>query len=193
MSDLPSESGASHATVTDVALATSADALAGRCGAAIAGITWPRREAKSTKSSGAASAATPQPMWLHAATRKNMGSASETDAVTTVEYVALPTTGCATPLAVSVAYSGSCTPVAVVESANGGASPRNVSSVTVMFSPVHVKLFTPGRSLVTVTAPSTPMSSSASSSEPPIELALDESGTPYATRPETTPMNSTRM
>ena len=47
------------------------------------------------------------PMWLHALTRKNMGSASEIDVEMTVEYVAVPTTGCATPLTSSVEYSGS--------------------------------------------------------------------------------------
>ena len=40
---------------------------------------------------------TPDPIWFHTLTQKNMGSASEIDVDMLVEYVATPTTSCASP------------------------------------------------------------------------------------------------
>ena len=68
-----------------------------------------------------------------------MGSASEIDVEMTVEYVAVPTTGCATPLTSSVEYSGSSWSEKVDEKASAGASPKKVSKTTVTFSPVHLR------------------------------------------------------
>ena len=108
---------------------------------------------------------TPHPMWLHALTRKNMGSASEIDVEMTVEYVATPTTSCATPLTSSVEYSGSSWSEKVDEKASARGRVAE-EGTTVTFPPVHLRCVALPVD-VPVTPPTTPTTSSASSSDEP--------------------------